>query len=836
VGTTASVLYTTAHPDDEEAGVLTMLTRGMGVRVALLTLTRGEGGANAIGPELFDALGLIRTEELRLAGRYYGLADQYFTTAVDYGFSKTLDEAMRSWERESVLADMVRIIRMNRPLVVISRWHGSERDGHGHHQAAGALTPEAVAAAADPARFPEQITREGLRPWTVKKLYRGRVLDGEAWHVQLDPGTPSPWLGRSYQEVGSQGLALQRSQTSGRSRRFTGGAIARYERLIPAHGPARERDPFDGLDTSLAGVFDLLGETPPDGAVAALQEIGRYVAGSRDSFRMDDPGAGAQPLADALSALRAVISRLPPDSEARFHLTVQRRRMSEALRALVGIRVSAVAVAAGDPAGTPLGPVVPGQVLDVHVTVQNAGARPLAFRGAELASPGDPWPARGSVEGGTLAPGDVVTGMIRVTVPADAEPSRPWFGRASVAENMYTVRDSASIHLGEAPPRLLLTGGFDVDGGSGVGPVPVGVTAPVRTVEAEAPYGTSLRQLVVAPPVALDVQPALRVLRPGHRGPFEVAVEVTSAAPGGADAGVMLAVPAGWSAIPDRVEVHPAGPGASASAAFRVIPPPDLSQPTRIAAAAEVGGRSYREQLYTIRHRDLETRYLYRPAEARVVPIDVALPEGLRVGYVMGVGDDVAAAIAQLGATVTLLGEPDLASGDLSLFDAVVIGTRAYAVRRDLVAHNARLLDYARSGGNLVVLYQTPEFDPDTQAPLGASLPGNAEEVSEEDAPVTLLAPGNPLLTEPNRITPGDFGSWIEQRGSKFFATWDNGYVPLLETHDTGQEPQRGVWLTTEVGTGRYTYVALALHRQVPYGVPGAYRILANLIAAHGTR
>jgi len=203
---------------------------------------------------------------------------------------------------------------------------------------------------------------------------------------------------------------------------------------------------------------------------------------------------------------------------------------------------------------------------------------------------------------------------------------------------------------------------------------------------------------------------------------------------------------------------------------------------------------------------------------------------------VMGVGDDVAAAIAQLGAAVTLLGEPDLASGDLSVFDAVVVGTRAYAVRRDLVAHNARLLDYARSGGNLVVLYQTPEFDPETQAPLRASLPGNAEEVSEEDAPVTLLAPGNPLLTEPNRITSADFEGWIEQRGSKFLATWDDGYVPLLETHDTGQEPQRGVWLTAQVGSGRYTFVALALHRQVPYGVPGAYRILANLIAPHGAR
>ncbi|HSM61537.1 MAG TPA: PIG-L family deacetylase, partial [Longimicrobiales bacterium] len=338
VGITASVLYTTAHPDDEEPGVLTLLSRGMGARTALLTLNRGEGGANAIGPELFDALGLIRTEELRLAGRHYGLDDQYFTTAADYGYSKTLGEAMRSWDREAVLADMVRVIRTNRPLVVISRWHGSERDGHGHHQAAGALTPEAVAAAADPARFPEQIAREGLRPWRPRKVYRGRIRDGETWHLELDPGVPSPWLGRSYQEVGAEGLALQRSQTSGRSRPFTGAARARYERLVPSDGPAREDALFDGLDTSLPGIFDLLGEAAPPGAVEALRDVDARVREARDAFRMDDPGAAAPALAAALAGLRAVLARLPRDSEARFHLVVEERQMVDALAALVGLR------------------------------------------------------------------------------------------------------------------------------------------------------------------------------------------------------------------------------------------------------------------------------------------------------------------------------------------------------------------------------------------------------------------------------------------------------------------------------------------------------------------
>ena len=326
VATTASVLYTAGHPDDEESGVLTLLSRGMGVRTGLLTLNRGEGGANAIGSELFDALGLIRTEELRLAGRYYGLDDQYFTTAVDYGYSKTLDEALRSWDREAVLGDMVRVIRLNRPLVVISRWHGSARDGHGHHQASGVLTPEAVAAAADPYRFPEQIRDEGLRPWRVRHVYRGRLLADEGHDAELDPHVVDPWLGESYQDFGAYGLSLQRSQTAGRRRTTRGPtAPARYERLDVGEGAGGSAGPaargadspsagsraevggagsspiFRDLDTSLAGVADLMGETVPPATRSALTDAGGAVARALEAFDARSPrGHRPRPGARAL--------------------------------------------------------------------------------------------------------------------------------------------------------------------------------------------------------------------------------------------------------------------------------------------------------------------------------------------------------------------------------------------------------------------------------------------------------------------------------------------------------------------------------------------------------
>ena len=247
-------------------------------------------------------------------------------------------------------------------------------------------------------------------------------------------------------------------------------------------------------------------------------------------------------------------------------------------------------------------------------------------------------------------------------------------------------------------------------------------------------------------------------------------------------------------------------------------------------------GRDYREGYDVIQHRDLETRFLYRAAAAGVRGIDVTIAPGLKVGYVMGVGDDVPSGLAQLGADVQLLGAQDLAASDLERFDAIETGTRAYAVRDDLRTYNRRLLDYAKNGGNLIVLYNSQEFVPNQHAPFPAELPRNPEEVSEEDSPVEILAPADPVFNTPNKITAADFDRWVEQRGSKFWSTWDAAYSPMIATHDRGQAPQKGGWLHARYGKGHYTYFAYALHRQLPYGVPGPYRLLANLLSLNQPR
>ena len=366
--TTASVMHVTAHPDDEHGGVLTKLSRGDGARLALLTLNRGESGDNAIGPQLFDALGLIRTEELLNADRHYGVDQQYHTTVVDYGFSKTLEESISKWGRETVLRDVVRIIRMNRPTIILSRFQGNERDGHGNHQTAGVMAVEGFRAAADPNRYPEQIA-EGLRPWQAKKVYIGGVRENEDWTVRIDSGVYDPRLGDSYDNVARYGLSFQRSQTSGRFAPTAGPNYGFYSRM-DVKG-TKEKTIFDGVQTSIEATVGAAGK-PIDDAVAKAMA----------AFTMTDPSAAVRPLAQGLQLTRAAIAGAK-DEDAKFILAIKEQQFQDAINSAMGMELSAVAQPAGQP--EPTGPAaafappalmaapVPGQTFEVRARLANRG-------------------------------------------------------------------------------------------------------------------------------------------------------------------------------------------------------------------------------------------------------------------------------------------------------------------------------------------------------------------------------------------------------------------------------------------------------------------------------
>jgi LmbE family N-acetylglucosaminyl deacetylase len=825
--TTASALHTTAHPDDEHGGMLAQLSRGQGARVSLLTLTRGESGDNAIGPELFDAVGLIRTEELLKAGQYYGLDHQYFTTMIDYGFSKRLDEALVTWGRENLLRDVVRVIRMDRPLVLIARFQGNARDGHGNHEAAGIITQEAYRVAGDPGVFPEQI-RGGLRPWQPLKLYMGGVRENEDWTVRLDTGEYSAWLGESYQTFAGLGLAFQRSQNGGRVNAQPGPSIAYYKRLAAVTdggGPGlrvgpRERTFFDGIDTSIPGLFAAIRRPAPPGAAARLSAIEVDVRAAVAAFTMQNPSACVPALARGLAATRTAIDALRQEPEAVFLLQVKEQQFMDAINAALGIGLQAIAVVDG--------PVVPGQQVAVQTSLINRGSVEIGEINLALAAaPG--WQTTGIAIGDSrLGANETRRQSLTFTVPADAALSRPYFERASIAEPRYSLRAATQFGRPATEPAVSAVARYRVAG------VPVEIRATVRRREPHLPYGDEMRELMVVPAVAVNVTPRVAIASTADAAVgarVDVRVELVNNAAPGSTGRLTLRLPAGWTSSPADAPFVFSRAGERSTLRFSVAMTSLANRDYRIEAVATAGGRAYTEGYDVIEHRDLETRYLYHPATTAVRGVDVKVAPGLKVGYVMGTGDEVPAGIAQLGAAVTLLGEQDLAAGDLRRFDAIVIGTRAYAVREDLKTYNRRLLDYVRQGGNMIVLYNTQEFVPSTYAPYPAQLPARAEEVSEEDSPVEILAPAHPFFTTPNRITKADFDGWVEQRGSKFFTEWDAAYTPMTETHDQGQAPQRGGWVTATYGNGHYTYFAYAFHRQLPYGVPGAYRLLANLLS-----
>ncbi len=831
VRTTASVLHGTAHPDDEHGGVLAKLSRGDGARVILLTLTRGESGDNAIGPQLFDALGLIRTDELLTADKYYGIDEQYFSTMIDYGFSKRLEETTDKWGLENAFRDVVRVIRMTRPWIVISRFQGNARDGHGNHQAAGLLSQQASEAAGDPTRFAEQIA-DGLRPWSPIKVYMGGVRADEKWTVRIDSGEYSPWLGDTYGNIASLGLSFQRSQNGGRFSPSAGPSYSYYARTASrVTAPDKESSIFAGIDTTYAGLFKTLGRAAPAGIDSTLAAIDAAVARAASSFKLTDPTVVVPALAEGLRLTRDVIAKSTGEDEALFVLRIKERQFQDAISAALGLDLTATADPSpttsagaggrggGRGAAVTMSAPVPGQTFGVSARLSNRGTLTIQPAGIELRAT--------TGYRVTTVQQESSTAFFAVTVDDDAPIStKPYFSRAAFTENRYTLSEASSFGRPFSPAPLVAVARYRLND------VEVDMIDIVKRREANLPYGYVVREVRTVPRIALTVSPATAVIplsSATRTVDLDVAIVHNANAPTSGQVGLTL--PTGWTSTPLQHTFAFQRAGERTSYRFTVTAKTIDTQLRDVVAVATADGKAFREGYELIEPRDLEARYLYRPSVAKVRGVDVQVVPNLKVGYVMGVGDQVPLGLQQLGASVTLLGERDLATANLSQYDVIMTGTRAYAVRDDLKTYNKRLLDYVHAGGNMIVLYNTFELVPNQMAPFPGELLASAEEVSEEDSPITILSPAHQAFTWPNKITVSDFNDWVEQRGSKFFTTWDKAYTPMISTYDKGQTPQSGGWLTARYGKGQWTYFAYALHRQLPYGVPGAFRITANLLA-----
>ncbi|MBZ5605408.1 MAG: PIG-L family deacetylase, partial [Acidobacteriia bacterium] len=788
--TTATVLHITAHPDDEDGALLTWLARSQGVRTGLFTLTRGEGGANLIGPELFDALGLVRTEELLASDRAYGV-DQFFSRAADFGFSKRLDETLEHWGKDTILRDAVRVVRLYRPDVIIARFHGTDRDGHGNHQAAGLIATEVFKAAADPNLFPEQL-REGLRPWQPKKFFRS-ARPNEPGAIPIQTGAFDPVSGMSPRQIAAAGLSFQRSQGHADRRADAGPAVSS---VIPVE-PAGSKELFDTLDTTLSGLAQL---APSLNLDVPLAEIEKSVARAIQDFDARDPSRVLEPdVVPALRNLRAVIrnvSEASIDPEVKYDLLFRlRNKEDEFMRAVT--LLAGIAFEVASPATA-----IPGEQFKLAATFTNRSAVKLENVEIGLAVRG------GTQFSSTPAPREVLgyneQARQEFEVVAGGELSRPYWSRKDeYRDSVYAVNGSANLPY--APPAVEATESYAISG------VPITIVQPVP--------------LAILPAVSVALDPRTGVIPASRRAAgLEIHARVVSNAAAGADAKVHLEIPEGWVVTPPELPVHFSHRGEVQTIDFHVTAPQTVAARTyALRAVAESGGKEFREGYQAIAHADLRTQYLYRPAEGTLHAVELKVAPNLKIGYIAGAGDDVAASLEQIGIKPQIVSPAD----NLALFDTIIIGIREYSVRSDLRAYGRNLLDYVRNGGNLIVQYQTDEFE----GPFPLQLGRAPEEVSEEEARVAILDPSNAVFASPNKITPADFDGWVEERGSKFMASWDPQYKALLESHDRGQAPQKGGLLQARYGKGTFTYCAYAFYRQLPAGVPGAYRLFANLIS-----
>ena len=791
------ILFITAHPDDEWSSLLAYLSHGLNADVALLTITRGQGGQNAIGPEQDGELGVVRTEELLAAGEHYGV-HQYFTRALDTGYLKSPDQALKVWGNLA-LEDMVRVIRTYRPEVVINGW-GGVHSGHGHHQESGILTPQAVTAAADPKMFPEQIA-EGLTPWKVTleaRVARGANV-GNA--VALPADEVSPLWGKTYVEMGMEGHAQHRSQGTPA---FFGNAFFRRPVFLVAENEKGEAGKFDAQllaepIESLAARFPELQATMGLALNTAEQEL----ASAAKSVLEQDRAAAAQSLANAakeVAGLREQLAKQAGNGDVKaavWELDGVRKRIDLALADDVAIPVDAQASRHE---------LVAGENFSVEVSVAGTPAVPVKWtlNASSILVPSG-WNV--TAEG---AKGESDAARFNVAIPAGARRS-------------LTPADAI---LPFPPPLVRLALQVEVAGYEFV------LERPVNSMEATT-TGIQTYPLELVPAVTLTVEPK-QVMAPEKRAamPVKLFARVRYHGTTATKVTVGLEAPKGWTVQTPNVQ----GPLEFAKGGDRLIQFV-VTAPAQTAAGAytlhpfaRIGEETFRTSLEPIP--TLPTRNWNEAADATVHVLNLTVPAELRVGYIAADNDTLPEILRQIGIRLDMLDEVALAFGDLSKYDAITVGIRAYELRPDLLRANARLLDYVKRGGTLLVQYQRDfAWNEELPAPFKATMPGETSRVTDANSPVRFLAPDDPLLNAPNKITLGDFQDWVQERGLYFWGTFDAKYTPVLGLTDPGEAEAKGSLVYARDGKGLYIYTGLSFFRELPAGVPGAYRLFVNLLS-----
>ena len=836
INSVGTFMMVTAHPDDENNALLTLFSKGKGHRTVLLTATRGDGGQNEIGAELFDGLAVLRSEELLAAHRLDG-AEQFFTRAVDFGYSFSVEETFSRWGRQEILGDMVRMIRTVRPDVV-SAMSPDGRGGGQHHQASAILAHEAYHAAADPSRFPDQLS-EDVRPWQVKKFYfsvgfpfgfgpqfpglRQAASEQELTTVNL--GDYDELLGSTYAEVGSRARGMHKcqgmSQLVALPASQMGARFRLEETVIPTRGTSPESSLFDGIDTAVGALAVFAGPRASASVTDGLSEVALHALQALQGFEREGAAGARDSVVAGLRAvqsLRSQLSGFELDDDGRFEIDFRLAQKEQQFRQAVllthGIRLEALA---ND------GVVIPGQELDVSLLVANQGEVQASVRGVRLS---------GVENSGDICENQAVnTGLVyscsrRVEVPSSATTTDiHWTHEPTAAR--YVTDGDVPFGAPFRPTPFLAT--FDLD----FGDVRFEVEEPIEfRYSGDIFAGEKRMALTVVPHLTVELTPEIAIIPTGQSGTQEVRVTVTNAGPSMVDGAVNLILPSGWQANPTSAPVRFSRQDESQTVRFEVSTNDTAVGEYSVGAVVTSDTDRFSHGYRVVEYPHIGRRHLGYVAESRFKLLDVSVAPDLSVGYVVGVGDAVPPAIEQLGVSLDFLDEDDLAWSDLSRFDVIVTGVRAYERRADLRAHNDRLLAYVESGGTVIVQYNKFEFNQAQYGPYPAQVSRNR--VTDELAPIELLANDHQVFAWPNRIGPTDWDDWVQERGLYFLGERDDQYVDLVQLEDSfdfNPGIKRGALVEARVGRGRWLYVGLGLWRQLPAGTSGAYALLANLIS-----
>ena len=778
-----SVLYIAAHPDDDNTAFLGYMAKGRLMRAAYLSVTRGEGGQNLIGSEQGELLGVIRTQEL-LASRRVDGAEQYFTRAIDFGFSKSLEETMNIWGKEKILSDVVWVIRFYRPDIVVTRFTPTQ-GGHGNHTASAELAYQAYLAAGDPTRFPEQL--KYAQPWKPKRLvwnaFRFQQSDRTTipeHSVALDLGTYSPSLGESFTEMAGRSRSMNRSQGTGGGQN-RGESVNYFQHVS---GDSASTDLFDGVNTTWARV--------PGGAIVGTLMMDVYRA-----FDEENPEKSIPALLRAYGEL----GKLKDDPWIAF----KKRELQEVIRLCGGLWVDALA---SDNNASP------GSELKVTVSAINRSSYP--FRLERIATPlmqGD------SALFAPLRYNQPVQAAFGLKIPQTFSYSQPYWLAEPSELGSYRVAEQQSIGQAENAPPLAVKVRIASNDGT------MDLEVPVRFRIVDPVEGELYRPFVVNPPVSVNLPEKVYVFSDGVAKTVVVNVRNEG---GKASGAVALRVPHGWMVTPAGIPFEFSQKNENQSATFTVQPGPGSGSGS-FQVEATVGGRTVTEDMVTIRYPHIPPQMVFPKTEGRLLRFDLKTA-AKRVGYIMGPGDEIPTALRQMGYQVTMLTDDELKNGALSSYDVIIAGVRSYNMRPAVKANQRKLLEFVEKGGTYIVQYMTPRrAETETMGPYPFTISG--DRVSVEEAPVRFLATDSPVLNTPNRISQEDFKGWIQERGLYFSDKWDPRYTPVLASNDPGEPSKDGGLLVAQYGKGHYVFTGYAFFRQLPAGVPGAYRLFANLIA-----